>query len=208
MKRPLQICLVLALAASAAVMPAGRPAGAGTVTSRATSIRQDVTVLVQTRLRDFGYTIVVDGLYGPQTTAVVRKWQRANGLVQDGMAGRETVKSLGPLNFAATAAVPAVRSTPPVRPNPEGGSVEEIIRAVWPDDLEDWAVRIAYRESRFQPDAHNSCCHGIFQIHFRAHQSWLDDYGVHQPSDLYDPSVNATVALALYQQTGPGPWNL
>ena len=102
-----------------------------------------------------------------------------------------------------------MRTSPPEPLSPAGSeSVEAIIRSVWPDDLENWAVRIAYRESRLIPTAHNSCCFGLFSIYFTVHRAWLSDYGVYQPSDLYDPRVNATVAYALYQQTGPSPWNL
>lgn len=164
-------------------------------------IRSDVTTLVQTRLKTFGYTIVVDGLYGPQTRRVVASWQQSNGLTVDGIAGTETLASLGPL-------APAVRLTPNPSAGSGSGTIEQLIRDIWPDDSEEWALRIAKRESRYVPTAHNACCHGLFQIHFRAHQSWLDDYGVYQPSDLYDPVKNIIVALALYQQTGPGPWAL
>jgi hypothetical protein len=36
----------------------------------------------------------------------------------------------------------------------------------------------------------------------------LHDYGVNSPSDLLDPTTNTTVALALFNQAGWGPWSL
>jgi hypothetical protein len=79
---------------------------------------------------------------------------------------------------------------------------------MWPDDSEDRAVQIAWRESRHQPTAANACCYGLFQIHYRAHRAWLTRYGVTAPADLLDPATNITVALALYGQAGWGPWKL
>lgn len=171
------------------------------------TVPKDVTTLVQTRLRQYGYSVVVDGIYGPQTTAAVSRWQRSNGLLEDGIAGPATLRSMSLTGgFPATATVPAKRVDPPA----PRGDTEQIIRDIWPDDIEDWAVRIAKRESSpaLVVTAHNACCYGIFQIHFQAHRAWLGDYGVHQPSDLYDPAVNATVALALYMASSPHcqPW--
>ena len=58
-------------------------------------IPEDQTRAVQSALSGYGYTIVVDGVYGPQTTGVVKSWQRSNGLVVDGIAGPITQASLG-----------------------------------------------------------------------------------------------------------------
>lgn len=132
------------------------------------------------------------GTLTQQILQSIRHWREAPRIVADG------------INTPATVSVQAERLNPPapiVEP-----TVEEIIRAVWPDQLEDRAVRIAYRESRLVPTVRNACCFGLFQIFFRVHRAWLVDYGVYQPSDLYDPRVNATVALALYNEAGWSPW--
>lgn len=190
------------------------------------------TQQIQFILKGVSYSIVVDGDYGPQTTRIVKLWQKANGLAQTGVVDAKTWVSL---MAVAPAAPPArgkhARSTPavtasiapvddsavadapaePTQPrHADPGDTEGIIREVWPDDLEDWAVRIAKRESgpNLKVDAANYCCYGIFQIYFTAHRAWLADYGVTQPSDLFDPRTNAIVALALYEQAGPGPWAL
>lgn len=87
--------------------------------------------------------------------------------------------------------------------------VEAIIREIWPDDLEDEAVRIATRESNLIPTVRNYCCYGLFQIYYSVHKSWLAQMGVTSASQLYDPRVNATAAYALYQRSGSwAPWAL
>lgn len=85
--------------------------------------------------------------------------------------------------------------------------VEAIIRAVWPDDLEDKALAIAWRESNHKPGVRNWCCYGLFQIHWNAHKKWLATIGVTEASQLLDPLVNANAALTLYDRSaGWGPW--
>lgn len=107
------------------------------------------------------------------------------------------------LDEAAVAQVGAVRLTPP-QPVPEC-DVPCIIRVVWPDQLEDRALRIAYRESRYQTDVHTSCCWGVFQIH-TMHLAWLCPEIACSIADLKDPWLNTMSAYALYQRDGWGPW--
>lgn len=108
-------------------------------------------------------------------------------------------------NPAATNPVPA---TAPVK-NLTPAENEAIIRAAWPDDLEEEALRIARRESNLRNSAKNWCCYGLFQIHWNAHKSWLAGIGVTAPEQLFDPTVNANAAYALYQRSGSfRPWAL
>jgi hypothetical protein len=95
-----------------------------------------------------------------------------------------------------------------VAPSPAGPQdVQQIIRDVWPDELEERALEIAFRESRYVPTAKNSCCYGIFQIYWKVHRSWLADLGITDDQQLYDPATNARAALALYERSGGwGPW--
>ena len=87
--------------------------------------------------------------------------------------------------------------------------VEAIIREVWPDDLEDEAVRIATRESNLIPTVRNYCCYGLFQLYYSVHKTWMAQMGITSASQLYDPRVNATAAYALYQRSGSwAPWAL
>ncbi len=82
----------------------------------------------------------------------------------------------------------------------------QIIRDIWPDDLENEAIRIATRESNLIPTVKSYCCYGLFQIYFSAHSTWLASIGVTNAAQLYDPRVNATAALSLYNRSGWAPW--
>lgn len=97
----------------------------------------------------------------------------------------------------------------PVKKTYTRAEVEAIIRYVWPDNLEDEAVRIATRESNLQPGVRNFCCYGLFQIYFNVHKVWLAQSGVTTADQLYDPLINAYIAYALYLKAGGwGPWKL
>jgi LysM repeat protein len=109
------------------------------------------------------------------------------------------------VKVTTTTAAPA----PPVKKTYTRAEVEAIIRYVWPDNLEDEAVRIATRESNLTPGVRNFCCFGLFQIYYSVHKTWLAQAGVTSAEQLYDPLVNAYVAYALYLRAGGwGPWKL
>lgn len=51
---------------------------------------------IQTKLKRWGYyTGSVDGIYGSQTLAAVKSFQKKNGLVVDGIAGKNTLEAMG-----------------------------------------------------------------------------------------------------------------
>lgn len=105
-------------------------------------------------------------------------------------------------------AAPRPTARPTTRPPGSGGSVEQIIRDVWPDELEERALTIARRESNLRPDVRNYCCFGLFQIYYDVHVDWLPSVGVNSAEDLYDPYLNARAAYTLYQRSGGwGPWS-
>ena len=110
---------------------------------------------------------------------------------------------------APAATTPATTVKPVVNyPTPSAAAVQQIIRDVWPDELEDRAIEIADRESNFVATARNSCCYGVFQIHWTAHKSWLAGLGITSPEQLFDVTNNAYAAYALYQRSGGwGPWS-
>lgn len=108
-----------------------------------------------------------------------------------------------------TTTAPATTTTEPreAAPSYTTDEVQQIIREVWPDDLEDKALDIAFRESRYDARAYNGwCCYGVFQLYWTVHQSWLGDYGIDSIEDLYDARKNTEAAYAMYQASGWGPW--
>ncbi len=119
-----------------------------------------------------------------------------------------TSTTSAPRSTVTTTVAPAPTTTVPSRPAAVSTSqATQIIRDVWPDDLEERALEIAKRESNLRSNVNNSCCYGLFQIHWTAHKSWLASLGVTSASQLYDPTVNATAAYTLYQRSGGfGPW--
>ena len=59
--------------------------------SRGSEVRQ-----IQTKLKNWGYYKgSVDGIYGSQTVAAVKSFQKKNGLTVDGIAGSKTLKAMG-----------------------------------------------------------------------------------------------------------------
>lgn len=120
-----------------------------------------------------------------------------------------TAKPAGPAASTTTASTAAPTTTAPPPPiTYTRAQVEQIIRNVWPDDLEDEAVRIATRESNLVPTAHNWCCYGLFQIYFNANKASLTSWGIVSASQLFDPQINAYAAYAMYLRAGGwGPWN-
>ena len=102
-------------------------------------------------------------------------------------------------------------STTPAAPQVSCSRAEvvQIIRDIWPDDLENQAIMIAARESNLMPGVRNSCCLGLFQIHFSANQRSLASWGITSPNMLFDPRSNAYAAYALYLRAGGwGPWGM
>lgn len=64
-------------------------------TYRQGSSGQAVTT-IQEKLKRWGYySGTVDGVYGSGTVAAVKKFQRTNGLTEDGVCGSSTLKALG-----------------------------------------------------------------------------------------------------------------
>ena len=62
--------------------------------------RGPAVVRLQTALRDAGFSPgAIDGIYGSQTVAAVKAFQRSRGLVVDGIAGRRTQNALYGTNY-------------------------------------------------------------------------------------------------------------
>ena len=83
-----------------------------------------------------------------------------------------------------------------------------LIRSVWARDAE-WAITIAWRESRCQAGARNANeqASGLFQIMLPMHRRLFSDVGC-DPSQWADPTCNTKAAWLLYQRAGRQPWRL
>jgi len=57
--------------------------------------RGDWVERLQTALVEAGYTLQVDGIFGAGTEAALKVYQAAEGLTPDGVAGKQTYRSLG-----------------------------------------------------------------------------------------------------------------
>ena len=72
-----------------------------------------------------------------------------------------------------------------------------------------WSVSrmegIMYRESRCDPQASNSCCSGLLQMH-RIHVP-VPVCDVWSRADLYDPAKNVCAAAELWKSSGYGAWS-
>ncbi len=133
-----------------------------------------------------------------KTTTTVAK---TTTTTDESASASETASRAGSTTTTTTTVAPA-----PSR-SYSHAEIEQIIRDVFPDELEERALQVAWRESTYRPGVRNSCCFGLFQINWNSHRSWLDDWGITQASQLYDPTLNAQVALAVYQRAGGwGPW--
>jgi LysM repeat protein len=113
------------------------------------------------------------------------------------------------LLVGSTVCVPASAQVVPPTQKFTRAEVIQIIRDAWPDELEERALAIVQRESKFQPGAVSGsrCCYGLFQIYYRWHKNWLPTVGVNSAQDLLNPILNTKAAYRMYQRNnGWGPW--
>lgn len=75
--------------------------------SRGDEVRQ-----IQTKLKRWGYyNGNIDGIYGSQTLAAVKSFQKKNGLTVDGIAGPKTLKAMGIMNSSNNSSASNAGST-------------------------------------------------------------------------------------------------
>ena len=122
---------------------------------------------------------------------------------------------------------PAIRAAelPPHRSSAPDWRCDEwmplAVEIGWPEDELPKLSYAVYRESRCRPDQHNpddpmGGSNGLVQINrfwCRPSQYWPDGWlqtqGVLDECDeLFDPETNLRAALAIWENSGWGPWNL
>jgi hypothetical protein len=116
--------------------------------------------------------------------------------------------------LTTTTVAPTTTTVPAPTPSPTTGcAYETAIRVAFPTDG-DWAVSVAWRESRCQPDAVNraetcasggSHAMGLFQMCYPLHAPTFAAAGC---SDPLEPSCGIAAAALLYQGSGRSPWRL
>ncbi len=84
---------------------------------------------MQTALQSLGYSITVDGKYGPATVSVVKSFQRKHGLVADGVAGDKTLSLLYTL-VSGSGNNPSIATAAPIPSTPSPQSTGETVATV------------------------------------------------------------------------------
>lgn len=121
-----------------------------------------------------------------------------------------TVRPVAPSPGQTAVRTPASQTpvVAPAGPRLSPDQVVAMIREVWPAELQERAIAIAHRESRYRADAYNGwCCYGVFQIYWSVHRSWMSGHGVTSASQLFDARTNIEMAYRIYERAGGwGPW--
>ena len=150
-------------------------------------------------LASHGYSVTVDGTFGPQTEKAVRHWQKVNGLFVDGVPGPVTMASLQTsIDGPVTANSPAVRINPPPSRGLNGlqfapeefDNCQEMVfymnQAGLPDRFDDsgrhqqWVRSdgFGWRESKCTNTvtSFTGCCVGYWQNYISSHLSRQSQY--------------------------------
>lgn len=177
---------------------------------------------VQTILAGFGYTVKVDGIFGPQTEKAVRSWQKSNGLAVDGIVGPATMATLRGatrLNNAQPVGVGGLNGLPFAPDGLSGCDEMTFYRKQW--GLPDRFDGIGWRESNCKNNVVSriGCCYGYWQNYISSHlsrqsayrQRIIDECKVTGSADIYglDPlqkQKQACVTAVVFQISGYSPW--
>jgi hypothetical protein len=186
---------------------------------------------VQTILKNFGYTVKVDGVFGPQTEKAVRSWQKSNGLTVDGIVGPVTLQSLRSATRLGNARQVTPLDPPPPLPGLNGlpfapaglSDCDEMKFYRQQAGLPDTFDALGWRESncRNEDAVRTFCCYGYWQNYISSHLSRQSAYRVpiiegckvtgadDINSDVpLEKQKQACVTAVLYRISGLKPWAL
>lgn len=181
----------------------------------------DATLQALAKLHSYGYVINTT----TRAERAIRAWQRANGLVVDGVVGPQVLASLDlPAAPVAgkTALAPAVRQTQPVpAAEPTDDPCAEMSAYRQAAGLPEQFDAIGYRESRCHNEVGNACCHGYWANYLSSHLSprsayrdrIINECGVTQVADIRGTSdaqkrASACVTFVVWSISGMSPWAL
>jgi hypothetical protein len=175
---------------------------------------------VQQLLAGYGYTVHVDGEYGPQTTKAVRAWQKSNGLKVDGIAGPVTLASLlGAVRLGNAQQVTGGLNGMPFAP-PGLSNCDEMNFYRKQAGLPERFAALGWRESncRNEEGVKTWCCFGYWQLHKNHVNSgyarrWREQCGITSYTDFnsdtpIEKQKQACGAFVLYDMSGLSPWAL
>lgn len=165
---------------------------------------------VQYILKSFGYSVSVDGKFGPQTEKAVIHFQKKSGLTPDGI--------VGPVTTAALEKAARISTPEPVSPTAGMNACDEMDFWRQQAGLPEIFNAIGWRESNCRNDipSKTNCCVGYWQIHtgnFTApgYRDGIFACGVTRRSDIMGNSdeqkqKQACVTKVLYDVSGMAPW--
>jgi hypothetical protein len=184
--------------------------------------------LVQHALRKRGYKVMLNGKFGPQTRAAVRKFQRTRHIRITGIVDSATWKALGlglglgpggPGGGTTTTTTlkpttttrPTTTTTTTIpadgykHPNPNVERWHSVAVGVgWAEQNWKHLSCVIQRESKGNPKAQNpSTAMGLLQIVYRAHKAWIGP----DASILLDGSTNLRLGLKMFKSSGWHPWS-
>ena len=185
---------------------------------------------VQTILADNGWTIAVDGQYGPITEAVVTRFQQVSGLLPDGIVGPVTWGALQSVALVVRAeSEVAAPPAPPAAPAPSAAPAPESAKcpqwwdtarqAGWSDDELPKLDIIMWGESRCDPTVLYDTYHsrgggdysfGLVQVNVKpgaGTQALIGPLVDWDWTRLYDPLTNLTVARAMADTFASHGWS-
>jgi len=195
----------------------GFAASTGKATAAPTAITVDhgdqslAVAAVQQRLASYGYSVVDDGIFGPQTLRAVQHFQLVSGLFVDGIVGKNTQRALGlRLEGGGTISPP---SPSPVGSGGGGGRCPQWHALLQANGMPiSFFDPVMYRESRCNPNAYNGSgrdrSYGLVQINTYG-SLWGElarRCGLSTPEQLFDPATNIACAADLYRTYGTRPW--